>query len=144
MLRIVLLFSWLLFTYQAFGQSKDPNIELWKNAKNMSIYIIKDTLQYTSGIAYIWKIIDFKEPNIIWPGTNGAVCKSMRIHFMYNCSDRSEKAISVKCFKDKMGFGVEINSGYIASESNLTLYSLSDWEAKGFDKFCKKFWEIWK
>lgn len=144
MLRFMLTFTGLVFTCGAFCQSNDPNIELISSSEDGNIYIIRDTLEYNSGTAKIWKILDFKKFNKDLVFSNGNECKSMRTQYEYKCSDRSEKMIYIKCYTKQMGYGVEFYSSYEGYKANPTVYSPSDWEAKGYDKFCKNFWEIWK
>lgn len=119
----------------------DPTWEPWGSSDDGNWYTLKGSLEYDSGVATIWAMKDLKKP---LRATDGTVYKSMRIQYKYDCAAKSEKTIYVKGYSDQMGYGVEIFSDYVGYSAKPTVYSASDWDSRGYAKYCKRIWEVWK
>jgi hypothetical protein len=115
--------------------------EKWGNSGDDNWYVLKDSLEYNQSIAINWMMVDMKKPLI---DTNGNQYKSVRVQYEYNCTDRSSKQLYVKGYSDKMGYGTEVFSNYIGYSSRPKVFSKLDWESQGYDKYCKRIWEVWK
>jgi hypothetical protein len=140
MLRRALVIVGLVSSCQA-NATADPTWEYWGTSDDASWYTLKGSLEYSSGIAKIWGLKDLKKS---LRAADGTQYKSLRIRYEYDCSAKSEKASYIKGYSEQMGYGVEVFTTYVGHDDRPTFYSPSDWEARGYSKYCKRSWEIWK
>lgn len=140
MLRRTFVIAGLVSACQA-SVAGDPTWENWGTSDDANWYILKGSLEYSSGIATIWTLKDLKKP---LRATDGTQYKSLRIQYQYDCSAKSEKTTYIKGYSEQMGYGVEVFIAYVGNDARATAYSPSDWEARGYSKYCKRSWEIWK
>lgn len=141
MLYRALAFAGLMFANQT-SVADDPTWEKWGTSDDANWFRLKGSLEYGSGIATIWVLKDLKKP---LRATDGTQYKSLRILYRYDCAERSEKTIYMKGYSEQMGYGIEVFKDYVGdSGARPTVYSPDDWEARGYSKYCKRSWEIWK
>ncbi len=140
-MKLRFIFSLALCGVGLVAIAADSIWEPWGNSDDGRWYMLKGSLQYDSGTASHWAMKDLPKPK---RADNGSWFKSLRVQYLYDCKELSQKPIFIKGYSEQMGTGVEVFADYVGHDAKPTVFSPTDWERRGYKNFCKRAWEFWK